>query len=178
MCSFEFFKSDGRKEMRCKSKITAIAASCLAVSILQAQVIPGRWEKMAAEKPGSKITVTLHSGDRIDCSFNHLSADSLLVTTPDGTERILRKTDVATIVTASKRWDSLRNGGIIGLGVGIAIGALGTLAMSEHTEVSGATALGLIAVYAGIGAGIGLAIDAGKRNQLTLYEAHKSRARP
>ncbi len=145
---------------------------------LHAGVVPGRWEKVAAEKPGSKLVVTLMSGDVIECAFGSLSTDSLKVSTPDGAEREYRKSDIARIITADKRTGSLTNGIVIGaLAGGIPSGILAAVAASDCYNCGGAAAA-VVALCTGIGAGIGLAVDAGKQDHVTLYEAPKQVTEP
>ena len=148
-------------------KNTALMAIFLMVStIAQAKVIPGRWEKVAAEKAGSKMIVSLKTGDRIECAFVNLSTDSLVVSTLDGVERKYSKANVERITTADKRMGSLVNGTIIGAastGIPIAILCAKYCNSSDVAPV--------IAIWTGIGAGIGLAIDAGVKGYITLYEA-------
>ena len=102
----------------CVKKTAAFFVMFFMVSILaQAMVVPGRWEKVAAEKAGSKIIVTLKTGDIIECACVNLSADSLFVSTPDGVERKYSKANVERITTADKRTGSLVNGALIGAAV-------------------------------------------------------------
>jgi hypothetical protein len=154
-----------------KTGISFVAVFLMLTASVQAMVIPGRWEKVAAEKPGSKIIVTLMTGDILECSFVRLLADSLIVSTPDGEEREYSKDNVARITTADKRADDLNNGLLIGAAIaGIPSGlvAIGCLAAKTCTGSQVGVAL---PIYVGIGAGIGLAVDAGIKDYETLYEA-------
>jgi len=161
-----------------KLGIFFVAVFLMLTTPVQAMVIPGRWEKVAAEKPGSKIIVTLMTGDRVECSFGRLLADSLVVSTPDGEEREYNKADVARITTADKRPDSLNNGFLIGAaaaGIPSGLIAIGCLAAKTCTGSQVGVAL---PIYVGIGAGIGLAVDAGIKDYETLYEAPQNTTKP
>lgn len=161
--------------MYVKKVITIFAIALIAIPSLQAMTIPGRWEKVAAEKPGSKIIVTLLTGDRMECAFAGLATDSLIVTTLDGRKREYSKANVARITTADKRQDSLANGTAIGaLVAGIPTGIL-ALACVGTNACTGKQAGATFALWTGIGAGIGLAVDAGVKDYETLYEASNLR---
>jgi hypothetical protein len=156
-------------KMCIKKVITFFVLVMIMTSSVQAMVIPGRWEKVAAEKPGSRIIVSLMTGDVLECSFVRLSEDSLFVATPQGVERNFSKDNVARITTADKRMGSLVNGTLIGAAaVGI---PFGILALATAGEGDKGDAASVVAILTGIGAGIGLAVDAGVKGYITLYEA-------
>jgi hypothetical protein len=153
-----------------RSGVSFVAVFLMLTVSVQAMVIPGRWEKVAAEKPGSKIIVTLMTGDRVECSFDRLSEDSLIVSTPDGEERKYSKANVARITTADKRADSLNNGFLIGAAVaGIPSGLITVSCLAAKTCTGSQVGMAL-PIYIGIGAAIGLAVDAGVKDYETLYE--------
>jgi len=143
--------------------VRCVAVVLLAALPARATVVPGRWEKMAAEKPGTRIIVTLAMGDLIECAFVGLEPDSLAVATFDGVQREYRKSDVVRIVTAGARTDSIADGAALGALVGALQGFI-------LASASGGTAGGALAM-AGFGAGIGLAADAASKGPVILYEA-------
>ena len=150
-----------------KKVITFFVLVMIMTSSVQAMVIPGRWEKVAAEKPGSRIIVSLMTGDVLECSFVRLSEDSLFVATPQGVERNFSKDNVARITTVDKRTDSLVNGAAIGAAcAGIPSGIIAIAAAGSHVSSKEDAAL-FFAIWTGIGAGIGLAVDASVRNEIT-----------
>jgi hypothetical protein len=154
-----------------KKAISFITTLLMLTTSVQAMVIPGRWEKVAAEKPGSKIIVTLMTGDRVERSFGRLSADSLILSTPDGEEREYSKANVARITTADKRTDSLNNGFLIGSAIaGIPSGLIAISCLAAKTCTGSQVGVAL-PIYVGIGAGIGLAVDASIKDYEILYEA-------
>ena len=151
-----------------KKVVPVLAIVLMVTTSVQAMVVPGRWEKVAAEKPGSNIIVSMVYGDVMHCSFISLSDDSIIVSTLDGVKREYSKADVARITTADKRQDSLVNGALIGAAsVGIPAGILIAGAVDAPSEKVAVP----IAIFTGIGAGIGLLVDAGIKDYVTLYEA-------
>jgi hypothetical protein len=137
---------------------------------LMAGVVPGRWEKMEKEGVGSRITVTLSSGDVIAGAFKSMTEDGLVIFGADGTEQLLRKADVTKIITADVRGDSLSNGALIGfLSVGVPLVILGGVEGARHGDTGILVASGLL--WGGIGALAGIGIDALIKGQITLYEA-------
>jgi hypothetical protein len=164
----------GRLEpkMRIKKSVAVFAAVLIIAASVQAGVVPGRWEKVAAEKPGSNLIVNLITGERLECYFVGLSTDTLTVSTINGAKRELRKADVHRIITADERMGSLTNGIVVGAVIGaIPTGILSAVALAGDCHDCGGAAVGAVALGAGIGAAIGLAVDAAKHGQITLYEA-------
>jgi len=157
--------------MSVKKVVTVVTFVLMLTTSVQAMVIPGRWEKVAAEKTGSNIIMTMMTGDRMECTFTSLSPDSIIVSTPDGVEREYSKANVARITTADKRQDSLANGAAIGAAsAGIPAGLIAIACLAAKT-CTGSQVGGALPIYMGIGAGIGLAVDAGVKDYATLYIA-------
>ena len=69
--------------------IAFILVGLLAVPA-QAQVIPGRWEKVEALQLGPQITVKLKNGARIEGQCEELSSSELLLRTGTAQARIPR----------------------------------------------------------------------------------------
>jgi hypothetical protein len=158
-------------KMIAKKAATVFVFVLIATTPLQAMIIPGRWEKVAAEKPGARIIVSMMTGDRVECTFVSLSPDSLIVSTPDGKEREYSKTIVARITTADKRQDSLANGAGIGaLIAGIPAGIIAVQCLAAKTCTGKQVGINF-PIYIGIGVGIGLAVDGSVKDYETLYEA-------
>lgn len=156
--------------MSAKNAAVVFVIVLMSSTLGQAMVVPGRWEKVASEKAGSRLIVTLKTGDYMECAFVRLSDDSLIVSTPNGVEREYSKANVARITTADKRMGSLVNGTIIGAAVvGIPMAIFASSVSGSGTEKANAVLL-----MTGIGAAIGLAIDAGVKGYITLYEAPKN----
>ena len=133
-------------------------------TLLQAGVIPGRWEKVDAQAPGTGLTVIMKSGDRFDCAFKELQMDTLVVETSSG-ERRIPKVDIQRLETSELVSDPVRDGTLTGLGIGAGAGgilgalvgaAVGGIWGDTGDQIKGALIVG--AVGAGIGAGAGAAI--------------------
>ncbi len=140
----------------------------------EAQVPQGRWNKLEMESPGTGIIVTLRSGEVIHCFLKGFTGDSLTVLTTETQERKLPKSAVEKIVTSEKRSGSLKNGAIIGAAAPTAVMAVLIAAAHPSSDDAGAVVFSL-ALVAGVGALIGVAIDAAVRGNVTLYQAPKSK---
>ena len=117
-------------------------------------------------RPGDTIWVTDAQGREVKGTILSLAADELTLEGRSG--RSFGAPDVATIQV--RRADSLRNGALIGLGVGGGLVLVACVANAESGD-AGWCVLGA-AIYGGIGAGIGVGIDAlipGKK--LVAYRA-------
>jgi hypothetical protein len=120
---------------------------------------------------GDKVTVTETSGQQVSGKITDLSAASLALMV-DGRPRQWAETEVATI--SQRRSDSLANGAWIGLVSGAALPAIGlAIAVSQDDyddDISGGEAAALIAVYAGLGAAVGVGIDALISRRQVIFE--------
>jgi hypothetical protein len=156
--------------------IGVVGLILLTSSVLNAGVIPGRWEKVAAENRGTNLILTLKAGERIEGLFKGLTDDAIVVEPPGVGDRTIPKTAVAKIVTADKRSGDLTNGTVIGAVIGGSIVGVPLIIFAASGDVHGsdaASAMLLLFLSAGIGALAGLGIDAAVKGQVTLYEAPK-----
>ena len=133
---------------------------------VRAQVIPGRWEKVEALTLGPRITVELKNGARLEGQFEELSPSGILLRTGSAQAAVPRA-DIERITT--RGGDGLLSGALIGAGVGVGI-VVGVLHPMSESSVSGNTVLGT-AIMAGIGALIGVGVDALKKTDVVLYQA-------
>ena len=123
----------------------------------QAQVIPGRWEKIEALGVGPPIIVDLKSGDRLEGKFAALSPSELSLRNGSAQAAIPRA-DIRRITTREP--DPLTNGILIGAGIGGGIaGAIGPLSNDWHPGSRVLMAL----MGAGIGAAIGVVATLSRR---------------
>ena len=144
--------------------IVLILVGLLSVSA-QAQVIPGRWEKIEALGVGPPIIVDLKSGDRLEGKFAALFPSELSLRNGSAQAAIPRA-DIRRITTREP--DPLTNGILIGAGIGGGIaGAIGPLSNDWHPGSRVLMAL----MGAGIGAAIGVGGDALKNTDVVLYQA-------
>ena len=107
-----------------------ILVGLLSVSA-QAQVIPGRWEKIEALVGEPPIIVDLKSGDRLEGQFGGLSASGLFLRTGSAQAAIPR---VEIQQITSRESDPLTNGALIGAGVGAGIGLGYAVALAGYSE--------------------------------------------
>ena len=110
---------------------------------------------------GDKVRVTPTTGKPFSGRIIGLSPSELTLRVGDEL-RILKETDVSKI--RHRRQDSLRNGALWGLGAGA------TTAMVTCGRCHIGPGLALAALYGGIGAGIGVGIDALIEGNVTVFE--------
>ena len=110
---------------------------------------------------GDKVRVTPMSGKPFSGRILAMSASELTLRVGDEL-RVLRETDVSRI--RHRRQDSLRNGAWWGLGAGATAG------MVTCGRCHIGPGLAVAAVYGGIGAGIGVGIDALIEGNVTVFE--------
>ena len=132
---------------------------------------PGRWNKVEQEEPGTGLVVTLKGGERIQCFLKSLSTSIITVITTETKEREIPKIAVEKIVTAEKRSGPLWNGAVIGAAIPATIGLA---IVAKYPDDSSGAAAGIL-LMSGIGALLGVGIDAAVRGQVTLYKAPKTK---
>jgi len=134
---------------------TLAAFVILAPSPTSAQTIANSFgELQTVLKKGQTITVTDASGERVKGKVADVSPSSLVAFIPEA--RMFAEGSVTEIRIAA---DSLKNGTLIGLGVGGGVGVAVILAKCDNGSDC-SYALKVAAGYAGIGAAIGAGIDA------------------
>jgi hypothetical protein len=127
---------------------------------------------LAAEVPtGEKIVVVTTDGAKISGRLRTLTTDALALDTRHGLET-LPATRIDRIVVK----DSVRNGFWIGLGIGAAAGLAGGLLVNaicvNETGSCPGTVLGLTAIGAAAGAGIGAGADGLRHRTVFNTMAH------
>ena len=139
--------------------------TCLAIGIVLAAAPAAEAQGVAYTfnelrllvRPGDTISVVDAGGREMTGRIVELSPSKLALRGAAGTREVL-ESDVQTIW--QRRGDPLRNGALWGLGTGAALGGLAALAtLREHEGATGWAAIAA-AFYGGIGAGIGVGIDA------------------
>ena len=123
-----------------------------------AQELAGSFDQLRVlVKPGDTIRVTDDAGQEARGTIAALTSTSLELLVA-GSRRNFLESDVRTI--RHRRSDPLGNGAKWGFGIGAALGLLGGLAVASEYE-DAAAAVPLVALlYGGLGAGIGVGIDA------------------
>ena len=142
-------------------------------SLLNAQVIPGRWEKVDALEQGAEIVITMKSGERVKGTFQQHDAETLFVAEVNGSERPIPEREVAKVVRPLVEGDSSWDGAAIGAAIGYGGGWAGLAAMksgggdwawSDAFEMFGP-------IGAGVGALVGYLVDKSHKGTEVLYQA-------
>ena len=137
-------------------------------------VIPGRWEKLAAEPVGAEIRILFRSGEQLEATIQEVAADHVRVLTGDGRQIFAQKSEIVRIISG-RRHDRLRNGALTGAAIGAGIGILSLIYfLSESgTNDTDAWGTGGVVTMIGFGSGlfIGAGIDAALKGDLVLYQA-------
>ena len=139
-----------------------------------AEVIPGRWEKVAALETAPLIKVDLKNGDRISGQFRGLSSSDLELLNAAG-RALIPRADIQTITLPAK--DGLGDGALKGAAIGAGVaGGLSLIGIAFEPpgkrDVLALQALLLaVPVYAGLGALIGAVADETKTDDIVVYKA-------
>jgi hypothetical protein len=150
--------------------IVTVAVLIAMTSVLQAAVIPGRWEMVEALKTGTPIIVTIKAGDRIECSLDSTSSDDLTVSDREGIQRKLPKAGIIKIVSMEEYDDPVWDGPVYGLGIGFGLGALVGVAGASYSGYKELIPVnGLLG--AGIGGAIGYIADRNHKGNKVLFKA-------
>jgi len=166
--------------MRQMRILVTIVSFLLATATLRAQVPAGRWEKVESLQPGTRILVKLQPGDHLEGEFRGSSPVGIILSESSGQERTIPKSMIQKVETAARNSDRLRNGTLIGLAAGAALG-IASMAVFADVKTSGPVYWGddegyswlILAglVGGGLGAAAGAGIDAANRGREILYQA-------
>ena len=168
------------KMKSCRTQILSLILGGLIAQPAQAEVIPGRWEKVSALEMASPIVVELNAGDRIKGQFRGLSASDLDLLSPSGWA-VIPKSDIRTITSPSKDGlgDGAKRGAAIGAGLAVVTAGTGAITANGGNDASPIAALMFAGFAAGIGAGLGTIADAAtKTDDIILYIAPGTPRRP
>jgi hypothetical protein len=152
--------------------LTAAAPMAEAQGASQPATGPGRGVASSFEqlrvlvRPGDTVSVTDTTGREITGTIADLSSSSVALLVA-GSRRDLPESEVRTI--RQRRPDSLANGALWGLAIGASIGLSIALIPIEDGESYGAAALPGAAMLAGVGAGIGVGVDAMIAGRHVIY---------
>lgn len=142
-----------------------LAGFLLALTVLpggaRAQMVPVHgerdWRRVDGLAPGTKIVVTLKSGEKGIGDFRKATADDVTIVVRPKEEEVhmreerLPKAQIATVVTAA---DSILNGALIGAGIGTGLAMWDYLI--DPSEPGNAA---IFTVAIGLGTAIGAGID-------------------
>jgi hypothetical protein len=116
-------------------------------------------------RPGRTVAITDEQGEKITGPFRSLDADRISIG-QDGKVRDVRLAQVLRI----EEVDDLKNGMLIGLGIGAGLFIVEAIAAQSDGITLNAAGYALVgSIYAGLGAGIGAGIDALVGGNKTIY---------
>ena len=140
--------------------------TALSVPTASAQVLARSLDQLRVlVKAGDTVSVTDATGRRLTGPIADLSKDALTLVV-DGNRFVLSERDIATV--RQRRADSLANGAKWGFGVGLGFGLLVGVAIAAEGYSGAAIPVAGLA-YGGIGAGVGVGIDALIRGTRVIY---------
>ena len=152
----------------CRIRLLALILAGLISMPARAEVIPGRWEKVAALQVTFPITVETKDGDRIKGQFEDLSDTDLMLVT-NFSRAVIPKEDIETITTQPE--DSLADGTLIGGGIGVGV-MMSALAVKSDHDFDALGMLMMAGIGFGIGAGLGAGTDAATKGEaIVVYKA-------
>ena len=149
-------------------RLLALILAGLISMPVRAEVIPGRWEKVAALQVTVPITVETKDGNRIKGHFENLSDTNLLLVT-NFSRAMIPKEDIETITTQPE--DGIADGTLIGGGIGVGV-MMSALAVKSDHDFNALGMLMMAGIGFGIGAGLGAATDAATKGEdIVVYKA-------
>ena len=138
-----------------------------AVAQVEAQELASSFDQLLVlVKPGDTVSVTDGTGRETGGTISALSSSSLELTV-DGSRRSFLESDARTI--RQRRPDPLKNGALWGLGIGAALGLTTFIDTEDVEPVSAGESLTATAVMGGLGAAIGVGLDAIFRGKEVIY---------
>jgi hypothetical protein len=140
---------------------------------LTAQTTLSDWSRLNAVVSGSKLSVKLKDGKKVEGTLRSVS-DSGLSLRVKNADRELRRDDVQTVHEISKK--SVKKATLIGLGVGAGAGAIlgiaGDASNDDGFETLDNAAAGAVTILgAGVGALSGFLIGRSGKKKVLVYEA-------
>jgi len=149
-----------------KRSVLVLAMTMLAMPAM-AQDATNTWSDLSMSDLRSRVMVVDEAGAQWLGEPLRLDADGLALMQANGEERHFTVAQIRRLETTGR--DSLKNGTLIGAGVGALLGAMASGAGGD----GGSEALGWTAVFTGWGTVLGFGVDfllRGER-QITIYEA-------
>ena len=139
---------------------------------LVAQTTTSDWSRLTSVSTGSKLSVKLKNGNKVDGTLSNVS-DTALTLMVKNTSTELKRDDIRTIHLDGGK--SAKKGALIGLGVGAGAGALiGGIfdASDDHNDLGDVAAGVTTGIGVVVGAGLGTLGGAliGRKKRVLLYE--------
>lgn len=151
--------------------VVLVLSFLLSPVTLLAQTGTNDWSRLSSVASGTKLSVKLKDGKKVDGMFSAVSDTSISLTVKNAAKEI-RREDVASVHQVSKKGAGKAT--LIGLGVGTALG--GGLAIAAETDddgfpVKNSVSAGFVALTAGVGALAGYLIGRTGNKRVLLYES-------
>ncbi len=154
-----------------KHALRLTALVLLSIAPAQAQELAGTFDQLRVlVKPGDTLTITDANGSRTQGRLSELTGSSMVLNVA-GALRHFQGTDVDTI--AKRGPDSLKNGALTGMAIGAGLTALAIGASGISSQDAGWVAL-VALLYGGVGAGIGVGVDALIEGNRVIYARSSS----
>ena len=157
-------------------KVTTIVVLLLSFLLsplsLAAQTAPTDWSRLNSVSSGTKLSVKLKDGKKVDGALDSVS-DSTLSLTVKNARKEIKRADVASVHEVSGK--SATTATLIGLGVGAGAGAAVGIAGDASSNDNGfekldnSIAAGVTVLGAGIGALTGFLIGRSGKKRVLLY---------
>jgi hypothetical protein len=157
--------------------IVTVAVLFSMTSVLQAAVIPGRWEKVGELNQGASIVVRLKAGDSMAGEFAGLEENSVRLVI-DNHEREFPKSEISQVSLVKPGWSRQKKAGIaalIGVPIGFALGYAAAPKIVDDDTISSGERVGVGFFFGGLigGSAAGIAAIRGpKPMELVVYEAN------
>jgi hypothetical protein len=140
------------------------------VSMTKAQDVAGSFEQLRElVRVGDKVTVTDVQGREMQGSIAEVSSSSLGLVV-GGNRTDFSETDLDTVSRRDSRW----NGTLWGLAVGAALGAWFEKGLADEYGRDDIGYGEMVVPFAGLGAGIGFAVDAMIKGRRPIYARARS----
>lgn len=148
----------------------------LATPVLaHAQALATNFQELRLKiQTGDAIYVTDSTGREFQAKVLEIAPPSLIVSAGNG-ERVLSERDVATI--RQRLPDPVWQGALIGFGVGAGLGVLAG-SFSEDCSHGRSGCIGGVLLMSGLGAGVGVGIDALIKGRKTIYSSRAPGGEP
>lgn len=149
-----------------KHALRLTAVVLLSIAPAEAQELAGTFDQLRVlVKTGDTLTITAATGSRTQGRLSELTGSSIILNV-SGAMRHFQSEDVDTVTKRGS--DSLKNGALTGMAIGGGLAALAIGISGVSGEDSGWVALASL-VYGGIGAGIGVGVDALIEGDRVIY---------
>ena len=157
-------------------KVAVVVAGLAAATEVRAQE-HGAFEELGQKvKPGQTLVMKDSAGQSISGKLVSISGSEIVILRTRALRRDQEERFQAGSITRISRPDTMLEGALIGLGVGLA-GAGAIASTNEWNPDYGAEGAFMVygALLGGVGAGVGMAIDSAFKT--TIYDASKTKAR-